>query len=112
MVSAVVTWVHLAVVADTVGIYDVLEARGELVGLVEGGRGLLGLHPVEDGGDGGTTLLLETKTERRSENRAQRMVRRTQYHSFNFYRDLRYSALQGIENSRSCPASSISHECV
>lgn len=71
MVSAVVTWVHLAVVADTVGIYDVLEARGELVGLVEGGRGLLGLHPVEDGGDGGTTLLLETKTERQSEKRTQ-----------------------------------------
>jgi hypothetical protein len=41
------------------------------------------------------------------------MVRRTQqYHSVNLYRELRYSALQGIEDSRSCPASSISHECV
>lgn len=69
--SDVVTWVHLAVVADTVGVYDVLEARGELVGLVEGGRGLLSLHPVEDGRDSGTTLLLETKTERQSETHSE-----------------------------------------
>lgn len=43
------TWIDFPVVPDAVGINDVLEARRELVGLVEGRWSLLGLHPVEDG---------------------------------------------------------------
>ena len=53
-----ITWVYLSVVANTIGIHNVLEARGELVGLVVGGWGLFGLHPVQDGGNSGATLLL------------------------------------------------------
>lgn len=55
------TGVDLAVAAHSVGVHDVLEARGELVGLVVGGRGLLGLHPVEDGRHGGAALLLHVE---------------------------------------------------
>lgn len=56
----VLTWVHLTVGADSVGINNVLKARGELVGLVIGGRGLLGLHPIEDGRHSGAAPLLIT----------------------------------------------------
>jgi len=59
------TWVDLAVAADSIGVHDVLEARGELVGLVVGGRGLLALHPVEDGRHGGAALLLEKRRPQR-----------------------------------------------
>ena len=57
-----VTWVDFPVVSDSVGVHDVLEAGGELVGLVEGGRSLFGQHPVQDGGHGGATPLLSITT--------------------------------------------------
>lgn len=57
------TGVDLAVAAHAVGVHDALEARRQLVGLVVGGRGLLGLHPVEDGGHGGAALLLDRQTD-------------------------------------------------
>ena len=56
------TWIDFPVVSDAVGINDVLEARRELVGLVEGGWSLLGLHPVEDGRHSGAAPLLSNKT--------------------------------------------------
>lgn len=52
------TWIHLTVGADSVGVNDVLKAWGEFVGLVIGGRGLLGLHPIEDGRHSGAAPLL------------------------------------------------------
>lgn len=57
------TGVDLTVAAHAVGVHDALEARRQLVGLVVGGRGLLGLHPVEDGGHGGAALLLDRQTD-------------------------------------------------
>lgn len=57
------TGVDLAVAAHAVGVHNALEARRQLVGLVVGGRGLLGLHPVEDGGHGGAALLLDRQTD-------------------------------------------------
>jgi len=54
-----VTWVDFPVVSDAVGVHDVLEAGGELVGLVEGGRSLFGQHPVQDGRHSGATPLLK-----------------------------------------------------
>lgn len=57
------TRVDFTVAAHAVGVYDALEARGQLVGLVVSGRGLLGLHPVEDGGHGGAALLLDKQTD-------------------------------------------------
>lgn len=56
--SHLLTWVHLTVAADSIGIHDALETRGELVGLVIGGWGLLGLHPIEDRRHIGAALLL------------------------------------------------------
>lgn len=61
--SGALTGVDLAVAAHAVGVHDALEARRQLVGLVVGGRGLLGLHPVEDGGHGGAALLLDRQTD-------------------------------------------------
>lgn len=55
------TWVNLTVAADSIGIHNVLEAWGELVGLVIGGWGLLGLHPIKDGRHSGAALLLSVK---------------------------------------------------
>lgn len=60
--AAAVTRVDFAVAAHAVRVHDALEARRQLVGLVVGGRSLLGLHPVEDGGHGGATLLLDKQT--------------------------------------------------
>ena len=57
-VDVYVTWVNLPVISDPVSVHDVLESRGELIGLVEGGRSLLGGHPVENGGHCGATPLL------------------------------------------------------
>ncbi len=53
-----ITWIDFPVVPDTISIDNVLEARRELVGLVEGGRSLFGLHPVENGWYCGATSLL------------------------------------------------------
>lgn len=64
------TGVDLAVAAHSVGVHDVLEARGELVGLVVGGRGLLGLHPVENGRHGGAALLLHVEQKQTPDNEA------------------------------------------
>lgn len=55
------TRVHLTVVSDSVRINDVLESRGELVGLVIGGRSLLCLHPVENGRHSGAAFLLKCR---------------------------------------------------
>ena len=43
------TWVDLAVGADAVGVYDLLEGRGELVGGVVGGQ-VLAVDRVQEGG--------------------------------------------------------------
>lgn len=55
------TWIYFPVVPDPIGINDVLEARRELVGLVEGWWGLLGLHPVQDGRHRRAAPLLSNK---------------------------------------------------
>ena len=54
-----ITWIDFTIGTNAISINDILKARGELVGLVESGRGLLSLHPVEDGGNGGAASLLE-----------------------------------------------------
>ncbi len=56
------TGVDLLVSGYAISIHDGLEASGELVDLVVGGRVLLGLHAIEDGGHGGTTPLLHTQS--------------------------------------------------
>lgn len=40
------TWVHLPVVSNAIGIDDALKAIGELAGFVVGGWRLFGLHSV------------------------------------------------------------------
>lgn len=57
------TWIDLPVVADAVGVHDVLEARRELVGLIEGRGSLLRLHPVENGRHRGAAPLLSNNTQ-------------------------------------------------
>lgn len=59
----ILTWVNLTVAAHSIGIHDALEAWGELVGLVIGGWGLLGLHSIEDGRHSGAALLLIVKQQ-------------------------------------------------
>lgn len=66
LASLKVTWVDFSIVANAICIHNVLKARGELVGLVVGGWGLFGLHPVQDGGHSGATFLLESKKKKRS----------------------------------------------
>ena len=60
-VSHMHTWVNLPVAANSIRVHNVLEAWGELVGLVVGGWGLFGLHPVEDGRHSGAALLLHVR---------------------------------------------------
>lgn len=60
-VSCFGTWVDLSVGSDAVSIHDVLESRGELVGLVESRWSLFGLHSVQDGRNCGTTPFLQKK---------------------------------------------------
>ena len=47
--SRCVTWVDLPVVPDPVGVHDVLEAGGELVGLDERGRRVVARYTVYKG---------------------------------------------------------------
>lgn len=57
-----ITWIDLTISANTIGIHNVLESSSELVGLVICRRSLIGLHPVQDGWDGGAAVfLLHTK---------------------------------------------------
>lgn len=53
------TWVHLSVIPHTVGVYNVLEAGGELVGPVEGGRFHFGWYISQNWGDDGPAALLQ-----------------------------------------------------
>lgn len=53
-----ITWIDFPVVPDAIGVNDVLEARGELVGLVKSRWSLLRLHPIEDGRHRGAAPLL------------------------------------------------------
>lgn len=46
-----ITWVYFSVTANTIGIYQVLEAICELVCLIVGWWSLISLHPIEDGRD-------------------------------------------------------------
>lgn len=55
------TWVHLTVIADPIGINNVLKACSELVCLVICRWGLLCLHPMKDGRNSGAALLLQCK---------------------------------------------------
>ena len=43
------TWVHFSVRAHSIRVHDVLEARGELVGLDEGGRRVVARDTVDKG---------------------------------------------------------------
>lgn len=60
-VLCVGTWIDLSVCSNTVSIHNVLETRGELVGLVVSRWSLFGLHSVQDGGNRGTTPFLHLK---------------------------------------------------
>lgn len=50
--------VDFAIIGNTVGIHDSLEAFGKLVGAVEGGRLAVGHDLVEDGGKRGLGILI------------------------------------------------------
>ena len=66
------TWVDLPVVSDAVRVDDILEDTRELVGPVVRGRGLPGLHAVQDGtGQGRTTLLLNNSCQFRPNQQQQ-----------------------------------------
>ena len=52
------TWVDFLVRGNSVSIHNVLKASSELVDLVVRGRGIVRLHPVQDGGHSGATALL------------------------------------------------------
>lgn len=56
--SSFFTWIYLSVSSNSISIHYVLKAICKLVGLVIGGRSLVCLHPVQNGGHGGTTVLL------------------------------------------------------
>lgn len=53
-----ITWIDLTIGSNAIGIYDVLKPSGELVCLVVCGWRLVGLHPIQDGGDSRSTMLL------------------------------------------------------
>ena len=56
--SSFFTWIYLSVSSNSISIHYVLKAIRELVGLVIGGGSLVCLHPVQNGGHGGTTVFL------------------------------------------------------
>ena len=56
--SSIFTRIYLSVSSNSVSIHYVLKAACELVGFVIGWGSLVCLHPVQNGGHGGTTVFL------------------------------------------------------
>lgn len=56
--SSFFTWIYLSVSSNSISIHYVLKTIRELIGLIIGGGSLVGLHPVQNGRHGGTTVLL------------------------------------------------------